>query len=228
MPSITPEIIIALIDLAKGLLWPGLILIVLCWFGKDIRKLIPRIKRAGAGGVELEPEAAEQQAQLPPPEAPSDTANGFSGKLRDFRGESRSKAMHDLELELRSNIEADVASGKITPDERLDYAIRHLALTRLERHFYRVYGMIFGSQMLSLTVLRNTGGTAAMAALKRGFESAKQDDPEFYGEYKFEEWLSFMTSNDLIKVEGDSVTITPIGEDFLAFLFAYKLPQKRG
>lgn len=229
MPNITPEIIIALIDLAKGLLWPGLILIVLCWFGNDIRKLIPRIRRAGAGGVELEPEAAEQQAQLPKsPDAPSDTGSAFNGKLRDFRGESRSKAMHNLELLLRENLEKEVASGKLTPDERLDYIIKQLAATRLERHFYRVYGMIFGSQVASLAALRNTGGTADIAALKKGFDTAKQNDPEFYGDYKFEDWLSFMTSNDLVKVEGDRVTIDPVGEDFLAFLFVYKLPQKRG
>lgn len=229
MPSITPEIIIALIDLAKGLLWPGLILIVLCWFGNDIRKLIPRIRRAGAGGVELEPEAAEQQAQLPKAQGtPSDIGDGFSGKLRDFRGESRSKAMHDLELELRANLEKEVASGKITSEERLDYIIKQLATTRLERHFYRIYGMIFGSQIVSLTALRSTGGTADIASVRKGFEAAKQNDPEFYGDYKFEDWLSFMISNNLVSATEENVTIKPIGEDFLMFLFAYKLPRKRG
>jgi len=224
MPNITPEIIIALIDLAKGLLWPGLILIILIWFRGDIRKLIPRIRRAGAGGLELEPETAEQQA-ISPAEAKAEKL--AQTELRDFLGEGRSEATRRIEIDLRKSLDAHVEAQKIKPEERLDYIIKQLAVTRLERHFYRVYGMIFGSQVASLNALRNVGGVD-VAAVKKGFESAKQNDPEFYGEYKFEDWLSFMTSNDLVKVEGDRVTIEPVGEDFLAFLFAYKLPQKRG
>lgn len=223
-PWLTPEIIVAFIDLAKGLIWPALIGIIVYTFIDDIRRMIPDIVEFGATGVKLRTEKAQQQAQTTTEIKAEKLAQT---ELKDFLGESRSEAMRRIEIDLRRSVDAAVESQKIKPDERLDYVIKHLAITRLERHFFKVYGAIFGSQVTALEALRRVG-SADISVVRRGFDTAKKSDPEFYGEYPFEEWMFYLTSNDLVKVDGETVSLEPIGDDFLVFLFAYKLPLKRG
>jgi hypothetical protein len=42
--------------------------------------------------------------------------------------------------------------------------------------------------------------------------------PEIYHSYTFDQWLSYLTNNDLIEITGDQVRLTPDGTAFIPFI----------
>lgn len=224
-PWLTPEIIVALIGLAKGLIWPAVLSVFVFVFKDDIRKMIPRIRKAGTGGLELEPEKAQQQSVVKAEEL-SDRLS--ENEFKRFGQERITETLIQVEASIRRDINSDVENGIVKYPDRLDYVIRHLAAARIERHFFRVYNYIFGSQIAALYAIKQTS-VAPAQAIRQIFDNAKEKDPDFYGDYPFEEWVRFLVTQELVVVEPGAIRITPAGEDFLTFMQHYKLPAfKRG
>lgn len=214
-------------DVLKGVAWPFALVFVVLLFKREIRPLIDRIIKLGPGGIELGPREAAKQAQAETVEPDAlQQANG--AQLKELPGKSRSEALRQLELKLKENLSDLVAKGKVGAGDQVDFLINELAGTRLVALFDRVYLMIFGSQIRGLIHL-NQFGTATLEDARQLYAEAKAADLDFYGNYTFEQWLGFIKDNDLIGVSDDSVSITPIGRDFVQYLTVTgRVLEKRG
>lgn len=103
--------------------------------------------------------------------------------------------------------------------ERSRLLLRLMAATTIARAFDLTYYHIFGSQIVALQYLNEARGITVPATdLKQFYDSAKNSDPAFYGEYAFEGWLSFLQSGVLVRRDGPNVAITVRGTEFLKYL----------
>lgn len=209
MPFVT-----ALFDLLKGIAWPIAIVLIALAFKVEIRALLPRLRKAGPTGVELDP--AEQQR-----EAPNSTAvTTTSDVIKDLPGISRTPAMEALERGIHAELQ------KRPEGDRVALAVRALAQSQLETAFERIYQWIFGSQILGLRRLHERT-TVSVEDARQFFEEFRSKDPTAYGSYGFNEWLGFLINQGLVRRDGDAVTITEIGRDFLQYLFAQRKAENK-
>jgi hypothetical protein len=212
----------AIVDLLAHAVWP----IFFIWFLKayeaDLRALLPRIRKIGSSGFELEASASTQKASE---NALSDTESSTK-ILKDFAGTTRSPAIADVELALHDALQDKIKTKQIKENDEVDYLVRELAISHLIIHFLRVYNVIFGSQIRALQIL-NQRGPMKFSELAVLYDEAKTSDPSFYGDYNFDQWLTFLLQVFLIRAENEIVEITPTGFDFLQFLLASKLNTGR-
>jgi hypothetical protein len=100
----------------------------------------------------------------------------------------------------------------------IDVLIRQLAAQLCVAFFERTYRIIYGSQLTALDFL-NTGGPYPKAVIESIFyNTARNMEEDFYADFPFDQWLSFLISNSLIVQEGEIVGITVGGRDFLVWL----------
>ena len=204
-------------DLLKALAWPLAFVIGLIIFRKQIQPLFDRELKLGPQGIEIGKRAAD--TQTPAKAAISPLEELKPDQLKPLPGKSRTPALASLEVDLKSNLRAQLESGEIKPGDEIDILISELAQARMLELFARTYASIFGSQLRGLKHL-NEHRSATVAEARQLFEEARSSDPDFYGTYTFEQWLSFMVSSHLIAVSDDKITITPVGRDFLVYLTA--------
>ena len=218
------EVIQSLIVLIGQSAWPLFCYWLLIKYEADIRTLLPRIRKFNSSGFELDSSASTQNAE----EIKKFNKDTDPKNLKEFTGIARSEAIAEVELALHKSLEDQVQKSIVEEDDKVDYLIRELAISRLISHFLRVYNIIFGSQIRGLQIL-NHRGSVSLKDAQDFFDEVKNADPLFYDNYKFEEWLNFLIQAFLIQVEGDQIKITPAGFDFLQFILANKLnTEKRG
>ena len=213
------------IDFAAKLIWPLFFVWFLHKYGTDLRALLPRIRKLGSSGVELEISASTQKTE----ENSLLNDKDYNPKmLKDFAGLSRSKAIADLEIALHKTLDDKVMKKELEDVDKVDFLVRELAISRLVSHFQAVYNLIFGSQIRALQIL-NQHGSLPIGEAQLFFASVKSADSSFYGEYKFEDWLRFLIQANCVTVDNDLISLTPTGFDFLQFLLASRLnTAKRG
>jgi hypothetical protein len=189
------------------LFWPAAVLILavifIIAFKKPIERLLDRTKKIGTTGLDASAVTAQETAIERVPTA----ADELLGRFDDAMLRLREDAIR-LELEQRR---VD------NPADRERVLIRHLAAAQVYAGFERVYRVIFGSQLQMLQAL-NSMGTAHKDNLKRHYDFAAILEPGFYASYSYDQWLHFLQSNFLVQVEGDAVTISIAGRDFLMFI----------
>ncbi len=106
-----------------------------------------------------------------------------------------------------------------TPEEKEELLFRYLADSQITVIFERTYSTIFGSQLNALQYLNGKAGTFKdISELRPFYDSAKAENPQFYGTYTFESWLGYMVSAVLVIVDGSMVDITIRGQEFLKYL----------
>ncbi|HMJ44397.1 MAG TPA: hypothetical protein VK522_19190 [Pseudolabrys sp.] len=197
-----------LVDLLKGLAWPAVALILGFLFKTELRSLFPRIIKAGPGGIELD----REKQRIP----------RSTGELQELPGLQRTAKMAEIEKSIHQALEL------YDSNKQVDLLVRHLAQSRLETVFERIYGAIFGSQILGLRALANTGGgSVSKEEAIKFFDDVKSKYPEFYGKSTFEDWISFLRSFELVRDNGNSVEITELGRDFLLYLTARGLSENK-
>ena len=217
-------IVQSLFELAVAAVWPLFFVWLLHKYGADFQTLIRRIRKLGSTGFELDASASAQKAD----ENISSERDLNPKMLKEFLGLARSVAIAEVELALHQNIKDQISKGYMTENDKSDYLIHELAISRLISHFTRIHSVIFGSQIRVLQIL-NERSKLTINEVRAFFEDAKSSDPAFYGDYKLEEWLEFLRQVHLIYVENREVKITAIGFDFLQFLLATKFnTDKRG
>lgn len=93
-------------------------------------------------------------------------------------------------------------------------AAKAMSTTWFERANFNIYG----SQIRVLMAL-NTGGTVDVSKLRPWYTWGAGKWPELYerdGEvYAFEQWVSYLSRWNLVRIDGDSVQITTLGQEFL-------------
>ncbi len=186
--------------------WPVTVLIVgvvfIVLFRKPIERLLDRTKKIGTTGLDASTAAQETSIERTP--------SGAQELLARFE--------NDLLLEQENAIRQELNNRRVDdPVERERVLVRHLAATYIYGRFERTYHLIFGSQILMLQDL-NAAGILHRDNVKSHYDMACILSPEFYANYSFDQWLHYMVSQTLVLVDGDNVTITVAGREFLKFL----------
>lgn len=194
-------------------LWVGLVVYLVAFrFKKEFSELLNRVRYLGPRGAEFgtaERQRAEAES-LPSP-----------GQLKELPGVARTPATADLEQRLRQAVAVHT-----TQAEREDFLFAYLAQEQLSRHFAETYNVIFGSQIVGLRNL-NERGRAPLVEARAFYDHYKTAYPQFYNTYPFENWLGFLSRQELIRVQEENVEITPYGRDFLLYIVAKQLPEQK-
>jgi hypothetical protein len=194
------------VDLVKAIAWPLMIFGLVYLFRHALQELLPRLRKAGPTGIELE---VQQTAVV----------SKWTGELKQLPGLTRTPPIEALEKTLHAQLEFT------RMDERTDLLVNRLAVAQLTSVFERVYGAIFGSQIAGLRALTNAGGSVTNADALKYFSEIKSTKSELMIE--FGAWLEFLRAFGLIKIENEKISITDLGRDFLLYLTTQNLNEAK-
>lgn len=195
-------------DLIKGIAWPLAILLIALIFKRDLKNILPRIRKAGPAGIELD--SLEQQQRAPVPKEDRHTGLGPVSPIVELKEEAIRK---DLEL--------------YKPEAREPALIRNLALFQFWASFENAYGIIFGSQIRALRQWNSVGRVNLHDARSFFEREAKAAFPEAYKDASFESWAEFLRARGFISFEGDEEVVTDLGREFLKFLSDRGYPENK-
>jgi len=93
-------------------------------------------------------------------------------------------------------------------------------------HFYHIYNLIWGSQIALLNFL-NAKIYATVEDLRGFYDFAAIQYPDTYASYSFDQYINFLRSQNLLRVDNDVYQITVKGRSFLLFLVNQALNQNK-
>ncbi len=125
-----------------------------------------------------------------------------------------SVVMRNCEDKIRQDL-ADRGLGDQSDTVRV--LIRHLAATQIALSLERIDRLIFGSQLMLLQFLNTLQGASHEQA-KLIYGEVASTHSEFYDTYSYEDWLGFLVGAGLISNDGDEISITQVGREFLSYL----------
>lgn len=193
----------------SGLEWPHSALIIVCigiyFFRHEVRGVIPRIKKIGTGGVEVDPQ--------PPLAQPT---------LKDEKDPQYNQSVdYPSTFAVALNLVESEVAGK-NQDEQLKYLIGVDAGWRVLWLFENTYSYILGGQIQLLQLLnerRITGLSNSEAEVE--WAAYKERFKPHLDEWQPEPFISFLIARELI-VQGDGVlNIAPRGSEFLVWMTKY-------
>ena len=192
----------------SGLGWPHAVLIMFCtamfYFKAEIRSILPRIKKVGADGFEIEsplPQIQQSMASSEPQNLPA----------ADFP--------HSLGIVL--DLVKKQLYGK-DPGDVQQFLIRDNAGWRVLCYFENIYAYIFGGQIQLLQLLNQLGVTGlSMADAGREWDAYKDRFKPNLDEWDLDGFLAFLVAKELIVKIDDSLRITPTGNEFLTWMTKY-------
>lgn len=86
--------------------------------------------------------------------------------------------------------------------------------------FEPIYALLWEAPVLALNCLNSAGPKGLPASqLHPTFRKAAVRFPEIYDGYSFPQWLQFLEKSELIRWDGQQITLTRKGREFLAFRF---------
>lgn len=192
----------------SGLGWPHAVLIMFCigvyYFKGEIKSVIPRIKKIGTDGFEVESQ--------PPPVQPSTKADDFKNiPIGDFP--------HTFELAL--DLVKKEVDGKSDADA-VQYLLANSAGWRVLCYFEGTYSYIYGGQIKLLQLL-NTRGVigVSLAETEREWEAHKERFKPAMDEWQMQPYLDFLVAKDLIVIVDEKLRITFTGNEFLTWMTKY-------
>lgn len=196
----------ALFDLVKGIAWPLALFMIVWVFRNQLRERIRDLISVGPTGAVLQPPSQQQTVQsivdLSAVEIPLQSARPITQRIEN--------EMQD-----------------VPQTERYHKLVVALAVSRLERAFEWVFSIIFGSQILALRHLSTVEFVTTSAAEAFFHEKVVPINPEFYSNVEYWRWNSFLVGQQLVKIEGNHVSITELGRDFLLFVDVNKPNESR-
>jgi hypothetical protein len=191
------------------IIWPLTVLIIAVFafllFRRQFARLIDRTTSVSKSGI-VAANVTQESGAAPKP-----------SNVTEFLKKTFDNA---LVVELEDTLTKQVDSLNPASDsERSKLLLKFLAANIIVRGFDSTYYRIYGSQILALQYLNDGRGLAIPATdLKHFYDSAKNADPAFYGDYAFDGWLAFLESSVLIRRDGENVGITLRGKEFLKYL----------
>ena len=204
------------VDLIKALAWPAAAMVI-AWRALPALLQVLRDRTVDVQGFGLKAtiRATEQQqtdaAEIPvnrPALAPPPAAAAVVVR----------PAVQLVEQAIRAEL-------PMYPD-REGALISALASARVQGQHEWAYNRIFGSQITTIKMLDDFGG-ATVGQVQAGFEPFTRMYPDLYQAYGFDGWLNFMISAGLVARDGDRLTATPYGHDFLIYLRESRLTEAK-
>lgn len=185
-----------------SIVWPIMLFSALLLFRNPLSNLISRIKDLSVAGA-----AASFSSQISKASIEDLSESDFPV----LKGIEITDAVKLVESKVREFL------ATIGDDEKLSRVIRELAISRLDTEFAIAHGLIFGSQIELLRLIRQAGFLDRSTVLSY-FERVKKNF-EIYQHSNVNEYLQFLFSKELIKEEGVQLSLTPFGHDYLLFLY---------
>lgn len=184
-------------DLIKGVAWPLALFMVVWIFRTQLRERIKDLISVGPGGAVL------QAPVQPPVERPIAAVSAADHPMKTVQ----SVLIPRIESELNN----------LPHDDRYKQLVVALAEARIDRAFEWVFSIIFGSQILALRRLKDVP-SISIGEGEAFFDEAVKPHYPVLAEAGFERWSAFLIEQKLVKVEGDRISITDLGKDFLLFV----------
>jgi hypothetical protein len=199
------EVFRALTQLLVGLAWPAAVLLLGWLFRHEIRNKFSDIESAGLSGVTFR--AQEKKGVV------------------DIQGLQLDVANHRPAVRM---IEESIFNElkRLADEEQIKTLVNQLAIARLGRHFEEIYSIIFGSQIDGLRRIEAAGGDVSLGDAEE-FYANVQSQNEFYAKHTFSEWSQYLKVMNLVRMEGSTVTLTDMGQEFLLFVASVKANQTR-
>lgn len=200
-------------EIAKIVIWPIVVLIIVLMLKKTIINLLERINKIGFAGVAAEAVQQKENAERIVPE---------QGPKNQTKNEVLEKGLgifSDYTLERASNVVDDESKVKTfeTTEAKVEILHKYSQALYLILNFERFYNLIYGSQLYILERVNTHAETRD--SLKRFYDSAVKSYPEFYSNYSYDQYLEFLITRELIIFdEKENSSITWLGRDFLKFL----------
>lgn len=175
--------------------WPVLVLFLVLFFRREIRRLLDRVSRVKAGDKEIDFSPTEQK--VPNAELPEEVF-----------GEENVLSEHELRRM--------IASAENVAELSRDNTELKKALT-----FERLYQQIFGNQLMFLQRLRKAGDAGLSY---REVSDWYLELMTYRKKMPFEKWLSFLQEAKLVSrstptgEENSMLHLTDSGSDFLEYL----------
>ena len=101
--------------------------------------------------------------------------------------------------------------------EREQFLVRALAAGGVSYLHDTTWYTIFRSQLEALNEL-NSRSAMLLEELKRFYDAAAAEHAKYYKDYTFDNWVSYMNAQALVRQDGPIVQITVRGKDFLKYL----------
>ena len=191
----------------NSIAWPAAVVVIailfMAMFRRPLERLLDRTKKIGTAGLDASAATAQETSIERPPSGAEESLARFDNRLL---------------VEQETAIRNELSARRIdSPVERERVLVRHLAATQIRSHFERLYHLIFGSQ-LSMLQQVNAATSFGRDEARASYDFAVMGSPDFYANYSFDQWLNFMISQNLVRADGDVITITVPGREFLTFL----------
>lgn len=197
-----------------GLGWPHSVLIMFCigvyYFRGEIKNILPRIKKIGTDGFEVE-------AQVPPVQP--------STKSGDFKSMPGGDFPHTFELALEL-VKKEV-DGK-SDAESLQYLLVNDAGWRVLCYFEGIYSYIYGGQIKLLQLLNARALVGlTMVEVEREWDEHKARFKPTMDDWELQPYLNFLVAKDLIVRVEEKIQITFTGNEFLTWMTKYQRSTER-
>jgi hypothetical protein len=194
-----------IMNLCKVLIWPLLAFIVFLFIRKPIIGLINRITKIGLSGTSVE--AHQQQAVEKQVQKNFSTVDQTLGVFRKETIEMVAEVVRK---------ETDIES-LLTDQLKIERLTNYSVALYIIKNFESIYNLIFGSQILILQQL-NTFAHEDFDSLKRYFDYGVKQNPNFFENYEYSDYIGFLFAINFIVYEGKQIKITNLGVDFLKYL----------
>lgn len=135
-----------------------------------------------------------------------------SSSVEDFYRTYDNRLLTETEQNIRAQ------ADKYPPGvDREKFLVRYFASFVIIGIFEYIWVLIFRSQIVAMEVLNKA--PQKIEGLRQFYDAAiSLDNAVFYAGYPFTSWLAFMKSNFLIREDGDLISITIRGQEFLKYL----------
>ncbi len=121
-----------------------------------------------------------------------------------------------ITAEIENNIK--IVAQQYSPNDKEAFYARFIGIGAVAYQHDVTWFTIYGSQLLAMEEM-NSRGLIPVADLKKYYDKAVADYPKTYGNYTFDQWLTYMKSRMLIATyPSQMVELSFNGRDFLKYL----------
>jgi hypothetical protein len=206
------------VEFLKTIAWPATAVLIAWRAGPAVLKVISNRSvdlegfglKATIGRTVEQQQIAESSVGKPALEPPAAVPPAATSR----------PAIQIIEQQIRAEL------NRYTGPQREPALVTALATARLFGQHESHYNRIFGSQIAGLKRLDEVG-SVTVAEAQQFFQPYAQLYPQVYTTYGFDGWLGFMIGAGLVARDGDRLTATPFGHDFLVYLREARLTEAK-
>jgi hypothetical protein len=126
-------------------------------------------------------------------------------------------AQHPIFSDAEKPILAMLKASNVPHEVERHWLVREMIIARANRAHEQIYRTILGSQ-IELLLMANTASRANDAQARAIYERARENHPDLYKDFAFENWIAWPTNVGLLIHEGGQWRSSVIGQEFMKYL----------